>query len=491
MARVRPASRPTSRSTATASRGRTRRRARRPRDRRGRAHRHAGLRRHPHASRRAARLGSDRNLVVLARRDLGRDRELRRHLRAREARRSRLARRDDGVGRGHSGAQHPRRPALGLGELRRVPRLARADTEGRERRRARRAQRRAVLRDGRAQPRSRGDADARASWRRSSRCWTRPSRPARSASRPRARCATRCRTGATCPAPSRSARSCCAVAEALRAARPRRVRGGAALRRRGPAEPRVESELAWMREVSLRSGRPLTFNLSQTRGQGEHWRLAIERAKQANAAGAQIRPQTSPRFIGVLTGIAHRTPFDAHPAGGACASCRSRRGSQRCAIRASAQQLIAEAKGDRGGLEAFYVLNGPGGGARYDCRPENALVAVAAQRGVSPAEAFIDLALETEGAAAALAAVPEPGRGGDRRDAGRARRADGARRRRRARRPDHGRERPHLAARLLGARARPALARRCRAAAQLRHGAHLRHRRPRRAARRAPSPTST
>ncbi|MEX2031748.1 MAG: amidohydrolase, partial [Dehalococcoidia bacterium] len=46
----------------------------------------------------------------------------------------------------------------------------------------------------------------------------------------------------------------------------------------------------------------------------------------------------------------------------------------------------------------FFVLNGPDGIARYDCRPESSLVAVADSRGVSPVEAFIDLALETDGA---------------------------------------------------------------------------------------------
>jgi N-acyl-D-aspartate/D-glutamate deacylase len=165
----------------------------------------------------------------------------------------------------------------------------------------------------------------------------------------------------------------------------------------GAAEPRVESELAWMREVSLHSGRPLTFNLSQTRGQGEHWRLAIARAHEANAAGAQIRPQTSPRFIGVLTGIAHRTPFDSHPGWRRLRELPLE--ARLAALRDPRQRaaLIAEAKGDRAGLEAFYVLNGPDGAARYDCRPEHALVAIAAQRGVSPAEAFVELALETEG----------------------------------------------------------------------------------------------
>jgi N-acyl-D-amino-acid deacylase len=165
----------------------------------------------------------------------------------------------------------------------------------------------------------------------------------------------------------------------------------------GPSEPRVESELDWMREVSLRSKRPLTFNLSQTRAQGEHWRLAIRRAREANAAGARIRPQTSPRFIGVLSGIAHRTPFDGHP------SWRRLRelplDARLAALRDPEQRaaLVAEAKGDRQGLEAFYVLNGEDGRACYDCRPENALVAIAERRGVSPAEAFVQLALETGG----------------------------------------------------------------------------------------------
>jgi len=43
------------------------------------------------------------------------------------------------------------------------------------------------------------------------------------------------------------------------------------------------------------------------------------------------------------------------------------------------------------------VLNGPAGRAQYDCRPENKLLALAERRGVLPVEAFIDLALETEG----------------------------------------------------------------------------------------------
>jgi N-acyl-D-aspartate/D-glutamate deacylase len=165
----------------------------------------------------------------------------------------------------------------------------------------------------------------------------------------------------------------------------------------GPAEPRVDTELAWMEAVSRRAGRPLTFNLSHTWSQGEHWRHAIERARAANERGAALRPQTTPRFIGVLTGLAHRTPFDRHPEWRALGELTL--AERVAALREPARraELIAAADGDRDGLETFYVLNGPDGLARYDCKPDDALLAVAAARGVSPVEAFIDLAIETDG----------------------------------------------------------------------------------------------
>ena len=40
----------------------------------------------------------------------------------------------------------------------------------------------------------------------------------------------------------------------------------------------------------------------------------------------------------------------------------------------------------------------PSDGARYDCDPASSLAAIAVERGVSPAAAFIELVLETDGA---------------------------------------------------------------------------------------------
>ena len=165
----------------------------------------------------------------------------------------------------------------------------------------------------------------------------------------------------------------------------------------GPAEPRVDAELAWMEAVSTRAGRPLTFNLSQTWDQGEHWRHAIETARAANSRGATLRPQTTPRFIGVLTGLVHRTPFDRHPAWHALEPLSLEERVAALRDPARREQLVAQAADDRAGLDVFYVLNGPDGLARYDCRPEDGLLAIADARGVSPVEAFIDLAIETDG----------------------------------------------------------------------------------------------
>lgn len=172
----------------------------------------------------------------------------------------------------------------------------------------------------------------------------------------------------------------------------------------GPSIPRVESELSWMEAVSRRSGGLLTFNLSQTHAQGEHWRRALELAREAGTRGARIRPQTSPRFVGVLSGIAHRTPFDRHA--GWRALRRLPLDARLAALRDPARRatLVAEARADRAELESHFMLNGPNDRARYDCRPEHTLVAIADARGITPVEAFIELALATEGRL--LLAVP-------------------------------------------------------------------------------------
>lgn len=167
----------------------------------------------------------------------------------------------------------------------------------------------------------------------------------------------------------------------------------------GPAEPRVESELAWMRAVAGTSGRPVTFNLSQTRAQGDHYRLAMELAVASNERdGTRIRPQTTSKCVGVVFALASSTPFDQSPAWAALAdfSLEAKVG----ALRERRSELVADALAGAAdpwaGMDAFFVVDGRPE-IRYDNDPATSLAAVARSRDVTPVEAFIDLCLETDG----------------------------------------------------------------------------------------------
>jgi N-acyl-D-aspartate/D-glutamate deacylase len=166
----------------------------------------------------------------------------------------------------------------------------------------------------------------------------------------------------------------------------------------GPSEPRVEEELRWMAEASKRSGAPLTFNLTQTEAQGDHWRLAIELAAKANADGARIRPQTTCRGIGVLFGLEGMTPFDAFPAWAAIKDLPLPEKLAAFRDPSRREALIGEPTSPSAdSMRKFFVVNDGEGSARYDADPARSLTAMAEARGVSAAEAYVDLCLETDG----------------------------------------------------------------------------------------------
>jgi N-acyl-D-aspartate/D-glutamate deacylase len=173
----------------------------------------------------------------------------------------------------------------------------------------------------------------------------------------------------------------------------------------GPSEPRCRSELAWMRELSIATGRPLTFNLTHTFENPEHHRLAVQLARAANDEGARIRPQTTARGIGVLFSLQSSTPFGRHPSWAELAplSLPERLAAVRDPQRRARMVAEAEHAPSADELARFFVTGADGvcgqqdGVARYDCDPRSALPAVAAERGVSMAEALLDLCDETDG----------------------------------------------------------------------------------------------
>jgi len=162
--------------------------------------------------------------------------------------------------------------------------------------------------------------------------------------------------------------------------------------------PNTRAELAWMGEVSRRSGRPVSFGLTQSYRRPDLYQRVVDFAKEENALGAVVRPQTTARGVGILWSLDNRTPFDLSPAWRALGEMSP--AERLAAIRDPQHRaaLVAEAETrplpiDPAGI---YVL-GPGE-ARYDLDAARSLAAEASRRRVSVAEAFLALSDETDGA---------------------------------------------------------------------------------------------
>ena len=171
----------------------------------------------------------------------------------------------------------------------------------------------------------------------------------------------------------------------------------AALGERGAdGERRTQPEVAMLGELSRRTGRPATFGLSQTKKVPSVYTDALETVEQQNGLGADLRPQTTTRGIGILFGPACRTPFESAPAWQAL---RDMPLPEKLAYMRDPEhraELIQAADGaPTVPLADVYVL--PAGDARYDLGPEDSLAAEAGRRGVSPAEAFLALVDERDG----------------------------------------------------------------------------------------------
>ncbi len=64
-----------------------------------------------------------------------------------------------------------------------------------------------------------------------------------------------------------------------------------------------EEEFALIREMSRRSGRPLSISLAQSDGNPDGWRKLLVKMEEANRAGATLRAQVAPRPIGVIMSL--------------------------------------------------------------------------------------------------------------------------------------------------------------------------------------------
>ena len=163
------------------------------------------------------------------------------------------------------------------------------------------------------------------------------------------------------------------------------------------AESRVEEELAWMAELSRRTGRPFCFNLQQVSSLGTHYRDVIRISEEANQTGAHLRPQITPRGVGVLFSLAANTLIDHLPSfqplkeldlAGRLAGLRDHE------LRA---RLIDEGAG--AAVDPFWdmFLMPADAPSRYDYTPDDSIAGIARAAGVTPVEAYIEAMLDSDG----------------------------------------------------------------------------------------------
>ncbi|MFG1674408.1 amidohydrolase family protein [Micromonospora sp. NPDC049282] len=72
-------------------------------------------------------------------------------------------------------------------------------------------------------------------------------------------------------------------------------------------------EISWMRRLSARTGRPITFGLFQNDHEPHLWREIVDEARRANAEGARLHPQIAGRPFSVIVGLESTHPFKRRP----------------------------------------------------------------------------------------------------------------------------------------------------------------------------------
>ncbi|MCA3256344.1 MAG: amidohydrolase family protein, partial [Alphaproteobacteria bacterium] len=168
----------------------------------------------------------------------------------------------------------------------------------------------------------------------------------------------------------------------------------------------VQPELALMRRLAVRSGRPLSFTLLEvTNSARDSWREALDWLDETAAAGLPIRGQIYPRPVGVLYGLdlSFHT-FSLHPSFRPLADLPLDQKVRALRDPALREKLLSEQPDDPNPVFVSQVRNSVyayplGDPPNYEPPLEERIDVRAAREGRRPEEVAYDLLLERDGRA--------------------------------------------------------------------------------------------
>ena len=159
--------------------------------------------------------------------------------------------------------------------------------------------------------------------------------------------------------------------------------------------PKTRAEIAWVGQLSRENKLNATFGVAHSYRRPELYRQIIEFVEEENADGARLRPQTTPRGVGGLFALDHRTPFAASSGWKELAQLPMAKRIEALEDETVRQRLVDLDQPAQIDFNLAFILIDERVDYAHD--PSNSLSTYALERNLSPVEAFIELNREHKG----------------------------------------------------------------------------------------------
>jgi N-acyl-D-amino-acid deacylase len=164
-----------------------------------------------------------------------------------------------------------------------------------------------------------------------------------------------------------------------------------------------DPDISWMRDLSTKTGRPITFALAQSPMQPGAWKTTLDAIPEINSTGAQIVPQVPCRPTGMLFGLqssAHSFLFQ--PTYKALADLPLAERVAEMRKPEVREKILSEKPEVDNPMAAGIMMNWPGiyplgDPPEYEPTPDRSAAAVAEREGRRPEEVVYDWMLEQDG----------------------------------------------------------------------------------------------